>query len=107
MRPCYVRRTPDGAILVSDMPALAERGQVDVDHGALARTSAGIDTIGRRTGIRGIEELLPGERLLGTPHGTRIVQARSPWDHVRPLHSQTFDEPADPLGRAPGTERGG
>src|SRR3546814_9744002 len=33
MMPCYVRRTPDGAILASDMPALAERGQVDVDHG--------------------------------------------------------------------------
>src|SRR3546814_16019509 len=48
MMPCYVRRTPDGAILASDMPALAERGQVDVDHGALARTFAGIDPIGRR-----------------------------------------------------------
>src|SRR3546814_1716248 len=37
MMPCYVRRTPDGAILASDMHALAERGQVDVDHGALDR----------------------------------------------------------------------
>ena len=92
-----VRRTPDGAILASDMPALAERGQVDVDHGALARTFAGIDTIGRRTGIRGIEELLPGERLLVTPNGTRIEQAWSPWDHVRPLKRQTFDEAADAL----------
>src|SRR3546814_2987021 len=76
---------------------LAERGQVDVDHGALARTFAGIDTIGRRTGIRGIEELLPGERLLVTPNGTRIEQAWSPWDHVRPLKRQTFDEAADAL----------
>src|SRR3546814_19996785 len=63
MMPCYVRRTPDGAILASDMPALAERGKVDVDHGALARPFAGFDTLGRRTGTRGFGELLPGERL--------------------------------------------
>src|SRR3546814_19743665 len=90
MMPCYVRRTPDGAILASDMPALAERGQVDVDHGALARTFAGIDTTGRRKGIRGIEELLPGERILVTPNGTRIDQTWSHWDPVCPAVKSVF-----------------
>src|SRR3546814_19695893 len=72
MMPCYVRRTPDGAILARDMPALAERAQVAVANGALARTFAGIAPIGHRTGIRGVEAMLPGARLPVPPNGTRI-----------------------------------
>lgn len=84
MMPCYMRRAASGVVLASDMTAIAEPGQVAVDYSALARMFGGIDFIGRKTGIDGVEELLPGERLVVTADGNRIEQAWSPWDHVRP-----------------------
>lgn len=82
MMPCYMRRDAGSVALASDMAALAMPGCAVVDFAALARMLAGIDVIGRRTGIAGIEELFPGERLTVTSSGSRIEQAWSPWHHV-------------------------
>lgn len=91
MMPCYMRRDASSVTLASDMAALVEPGHSKVDYHSLARMFAGIDCIGRRTGIDGIEELLPGERLVVTAHGSRIEQAWSPWDHVHALKGFRFD----------------
>lgn len=90
MMPCYMRRDAERVSLASDMTALAMPGRSDVDYDALARMFAGIDVIGRRTGIAGIEELFPGERLIATSSGSRIEQAWSPWHHVRPPAKMDF-----------------
>lgn len=97
MMPCYMRRTAEHVTLASDMTALATPGDVAVDYAALARMFAGIDVIGRRTGIVGIEELFPGERLTVTPSAGRIEQTWSPWDHVRPRAGMDFASAADVL----------
>lgn len=97
MMPCYVHRGASVITLASDMGALAERAAVTIDYDAIARMFAGIDTIGRRTGIVGIDELLPGERLLVTPNGSLIEQAWSPWDHIRPVKGRDFDTAAKAL----------
>ena len=94
MMPCYMRRAASGVVLASDMTAVAEPGQVTVDYSALARMLGGIDFIGRKTGIDGVEELLPGERLVVTANGNRIEQAWSPWDHVRPPKGCGFEAAA-------------
>lgn len=91
MMPCYVRGR-EMLRAASDLPALADRGAVRVDYGSLARMFAGIDTIGRRTAIAGIDELLPGERLRITSNGSAIEQAWSPWDYVRPPKDRNFSE---------------
>lgn len=98
MMPCYVRRGESLVTIASDMTALAARGQVTFDYCALARMFAGIDTIGRRTGIAGIEELLPGERLRIASTRTHIEQAWIPWDHVSPVKGRDFEEAAEILG---------
>ncbi|WP_447759766.1 asparagine synthase-related protein [Sphingopyxis panaciterrae] len=90
MMPCYMRRDAGGVALASEMTALAARGGGVVDYAALARMFAGIDVIGRRTGIAGIEELFPGEQLTVTPSGSHIEQGWSPWDHVRPPARMDF-----------------
>ncbi|ALH82264.1 asparagine synthase C-terminal domain-containing protein [Sphingopyxis macrogoltabida] len=97
MMPCYMRRGAAGIALASDMTALAKPGAVAVDYAALARMFAGIDVIGRQTGIAGIEELFPGERLIVTSSGSRIEQAWSPWDHVGPPAGSNFDTVAAAL----------
>lgn len=97
MMPCYVKRGEGVVSLASDMTALAKPGGVSIDQDAIARMFAGIDTIGRRAGIAGIEELLPGERLLVTSSGSRIEQAWSPWDHVHPFKGRDFDAAATAL----------
>ncbi|HEV7312611.1 asparagine synthase C-terminal domain-containing protein [Sphingopyxis sp.] len=97
MMPCYMQRMEGGAMLASDMTALATPGAAAVDFAALARMFAGIDVIGRRTGIAGVEELFPGERLTVTPSAIRIEQAWSPWDHVRPLAGLDFASAAQTL----------
>lgn len=38
---------------------------------------------GRRTGIAGVEEILPGTAVLRSARGARETQAWSPWDHAR------------------------
>lgn len=90
MMTCYMRRDTGRVALASDMAALAAPGHSVVDYAALARMFAGIDVIGRRTGIAGIEELFPGERLMVTSSGSRIEQAWSPWDHVAPAAKMDF-----------------
>lgn len=90
MMPCYMRRDAGRVALASDMTALATPGDSVVDFGALARMFAGIDVIGRRTGIAGIEELFPGERLTVTSSASRVEQAWSPWDHVAPTAKMDF-----------------
>ena len=98
MMPCYVQRGEGVVTLASDMTAIAARGQVAIDYRALARMFAGIDTIGRRTGIAGVEELLPGERLRVTSTRSQVEQAWAPWDHVTPVKGQDFEEAAKILG---------
>lgn len=90
MIPCYMRRDAGRVALASDMTALATPGRSVVDYPALARMFAGIDVIGRRTGVAGIEELFPGERLMVTSSSSRIEQAWSPWDHVAPTAKMDF-----------------
>ncbi|ALJ15624.1 asparagine synthase-related protein [Sphingopyxis macrogoltabida] len=90
MMPCYMRRDGAYIALASDMTALAAPGSAVVDFASLARMFAGIDVIGRRTGIAGIEELFPGERLTVTSSGSRIEQAWSPWHHVAPTPGMDF-----------------
>ena len=97
MMPCYVRRGDGRVALASDMTVLAKRGCATVDHSALARMLAGIDVIGRKTGIGGVEELFPGERLTLTSAGSSIEQAWSPWDHVRPPPGLDFASAAAAL----------
>lgn len=92
MIPCYVRRDANGITLASAMTALAARGQARIDYDALALMFAGIDTIGRRTGISGIEELLPGECLVWGGAGTHVGQIWSPWDHIQPAKRRSFEE---------------
>jgi len=98
MMPCYLQPGESLVTLASDMTALAARGQVTIDYRALARMFAGIDTIGRKTGIAGIEELLPGERLRITSTRNQVEQAWIPWDHVHPVKRQDFEEAAKILG---------
>lgn len=97
MMPCYMRRGDGQVTLASDMIALAEPGRSVVDYSVLARMFAGIDVIGRKTGVAGIEELLPGERLTVTTAGSSIDQAWSPWDHVRPAPDLDFASAAAAL----------
>lgn len=97
MMPCYMRRGDGRVALASDMTALAKPGDAAVDYSALARMFAGIDVIGRKTGIAGIEELFPGERLAITTDGSLIEQAWSPWDHVRPPPDLDFASAAAAL----------
>lgn len=97
MMPCYMRRTVDQVMLASDMTALATPGDAAIDYSALARMFAGIDVIGRRTGIVEIDELFPGERLTLAPSGSRIDHAWSPWDHVRPRAGLDFASAAETL----------
>ncbi|OWQ91647.1 asparagine synthetase B family protein [Sphingopyxis witflariensis] len=97
MMTCYMRREPGRVTLASDMAALAEPGRAKVDYRALARMFAGIDSIGRRSGICDIEELLPGERLIVNARESLIEQTWSPWDHVRGPKGRTFEEAADAL----------
>lgn len=100
MMPCYMRRDAEGVALASDMTALTTPDRSVVDYAALARMFAGIDVIGRRTGIAGIEELFPGERLMVTSSGSRIEQAWSPWDHVAPTANMDFASAAAALRTA-------
>lgn len=97
MMPCYMRRDGAYIALASEMTALAAPGSAVVDFASLARMFAGIDVIGRRTGIVGIEELFPGERLTVTSSGSRIEQAWSPWDHVAPTSGMDFTSAAAAL----------
>lgn len=99
MMTCYMRREPGRVALASDMAALAEPGRASVNYASIARMFAGIDSVGRQTGICGIEELLPGERLIVKGRESIIEQAWSPWDHVRGPRGRTFEDAADALRR--------
>ena len=94
MMTCYMRHNADCVTLASELTTLAPPGHVAIDYEPLARMLGGIDLLGRQTGIAGVEELLPGERLAVTPTGTRIEQAWSPWDHVHSVKGRNFDSAA-------------
>ncbi|WOF44541.1 asparagine synthase C-terminal domain-containing protein [Sphingopyxis indica] len=91
MMPCYFRRGSEGVTLASDMTALAEPGSEEVDYGSLACMFAGIDMLGRRTGISNVEELLPGEQLTVSDAGIRVEQMWTPWNHVEPRKGLDFE----------------
>lgn len=97
LMPCYMKRCGDTTMLASDMTALGEPGAANVDFGAIAAILASVDRRGRRTGISGIEELLPGERLILKGATTRTEQAWSPFDHVRPCRRPAFDDAVEDL----------
>lgn len=100
MLPCYVARLGSGVRAASDMPALVEPGGAKVDFSVLARMFASVDALGRKTGIAGIEELLPGECLSATTTGTAFNTAWSPWTHVRKRPTMSFADTAEELRRA-------
>lgn len=97
MLPCYLKRSGSSVHAASDMGALAKPGSVAIDFSLLARMFASVDALGRKTGIAGIEELLPGERLTATNSGTFIDMAWSPWTHVRYRPRLGFEETAEQL----------
>lgn len=98
MMPCYFRRMASRLAIASDMGTLVKPGQTKVDFDSLARMFAGVDMIGRRTGISGVEELLPGEMLIISPDGgIRIEPAWSPWEHVDPQDLMDIDATAHTL----------
>src|SRR3546814_12492120 len=68
-----------------------------MDYGPLARMFAGIDLLGRCTGIVGVEELLPGERLVVSAAGPHVEQGWSPWDYVQSGKGFSFDNAAQAL----------
>src|SRR3546814_9667070 len=69
----------------------------DVCSSDLARMFAGIDLLGRCTGIVGVEELLPGERLVVSAAGPHVEQGWSPWDYVQSGKGFSFDNAAQAL----------
>lgn len=97
LMPCYVRRRAESMFLASDIGALAAPGSARIDFNAITAIMASVDRRGRRTGIAGIEELLPGERLIIEGASNRTEQAWSPFDYVRPPHRITFDQAAEEL----------
>mgnify|MGYP001465276791 CR=1 FL=1 len=97
MMTCYMRRNADRVTLASDLTTIAAPGHAVIDYESLARMLAGIDLLGRRAGIAGVEELLPGERLVVNAAGTRVEQAWSPWDHVHSPKGLSFDSAAHAL----------
>ncbi|MBE1527937.1 asparagine synthase (glutamine-hydrolyzing) [Sphingopyxis sp. OAS728] len=97
MLPCYVARSGASVRAASDMPALVEPGAARVDFSVLARMFASVDALGRKTGIAGIEELLPGECLSTTSTGSAINTAWSPWTHVRRRPTMSFADTAEEL----------
>ena len=98
--PCYLRRGQDITRLASDMTELALPGAAAVNFNILAKWFASIDALGRQTGIAGIEELLPGERLTVTDAGTRTSLAWSPWDHFPRRYGRSFVDEVDALRAA-------
>src|SRR3546814_15015632 len=73
MMTCYMRRNADHVTLASELTTLAVPGRTAIDYGPLARMFAGIDLLGRCTGIVGVEELLPGERLVVSAAGPHEI----------------------------------
>jgi asparagine synthase (glutamine-hydrolysing) len=97
MLPCYIARSGPCVRAASDMPVLVEPGGGSVDFSVIARMFASVDALGRKTGIVGIEELLPGERLIAAETGTAINVAWSPYDHVRKRPKLSFADTAELL----------
>ncbi len=98
--PCYVRHGQDITRLASDMTELTRPGAATVNFNVLAKWFASIDALGRQTGIAGVEELLPGERLTVTETGTRTSLAWSPWDHFPRRYRRSFVDEVDALRAA-------
>ena len=97
MMTCYMRRNADHVTLASELTTLAVPGRTAIDYGPLARMFAGIDLLGRCTGIVGVEELLPGERLVVSAAGPHVEQGWSPWDYVQSGKGFSFDNAAQAL----------
>src|SRR3546814_17361730 len=72
MMTCYMRRNADHVTLASELTTLAVPGRTAIDYGPLARMFAGIALPGRCTVIVGVEELLPGERLVVGAAGPQV-----------------------------------
>ncbi|NYF30642.1 asparagine synthetase B family protein [Sphingopyxis sp. JAI108] len=95
--PCYVRRNGASTHLASDTTALIPPGSARIDFETIARTFASMDALGRRTGLAGVQELLPGERLHTAPVGLTTTPLWSPWDHVPRRYRRSFAEDAEAL----------
>lgn len=93
--PCYVKQSGPQVRLASDLGALVEPGSATVDFGAIVAILASVDRRGRRTGIVGVEELLPGFCFVLSGTASRIVQAWSPFDHIRPRKGRSLADAAD------------
>lgn len=92
--PCYILREVDRVTLAGDIAdlALPAPGQVDFDE--VARIIASGDARGRRTCIKGIDELIAGECIVIDRNHVSIEPWWSPWDHIDPPPEMNFAEAA-------------
>lgn len=93
--PLYFCRTHGGLLLFSHLELV--RGleiEIGLDVDFLRHLLAYSNHRTARTGLAGIEELLPGTRLAFDGHVTQVRPAWSPWPHVR---KGIYDRDAVPL----------
>lgn len=78
--PCYWRETEGALWLASDIDTLmAVTDRPGIDWQALRRHLYAYDLREARTCLSGIQELLPGHRLIATPGGVKLDLCWSPW----------------------------
>ncbi len=92
--PCYFLRETDRVILAGDIADLASPASGQVDFEEIARVIASGDARGRRTCLKGIDELIAGECLVIDRSHVSIKPWWSPWDHIDPPPEMNFPEAA-------------
>jgi asparagine synthase (glutamine-hydrolysing) len=82
--PCYFLCEADRITLAGDIADLASPAPGQVDFEEIARVIASGDARGRRTCLRGIDELIAGECIVIDRSHVSIEPWWTPWDHVDP-----------------------
>lgn len=96
---CFWRRQGDDCWLSSDARLLTEcnSGRPSVDFNEVGRLLFSPDSMGARTCVDGIDELIPGEALEVRAGRITALAHWSPWDHVDTAAGRCADDAAAQL----------
>lgn len=82
--PCLMRRVGHHLLLASDTALLGQWDgpAIQPDYLSIARLLSGVDQMGRKTCLSGIDELMPGEQLTWRDGTVGLRMCWSPWPFV-------------------------
>ncbi len=96
--PLYWTRLGEGIFCSTSLEILSELGcGLAVDEAFVGHSLAYPNLRTERTGVAGLSELLPGNRLGWTGTAAAATEIWSPWDHIAPGPSVSVDELARQL----------